>query len=336
MRQKKENSEGVNYQSNCGFDIDSEKLNFALEPQFLETLQSTQQNLVNQNDLTIVYFDLETSGFEKNADILQIAAKFEDHAFSIYVEPTKNINPAASKVTGLHQNNGVLYLRGEEVNTETLKDALNSFREFLNISSKLCLLVAHNATFDIGHLIRAIIRNSMIEEFKKIIGFSDTLSIFKKMYPARRGPGLFKLNKLAKDLLNQNGDFHEAMYDVQVLQELSSIFIAPNELINSKKSYTECLANEAKNQKANTIMPSLKILKGIVSDNMLKKIATAGIDFDMMLSASEDEENLSLVQLLSECNDLNKPRVTKDKKTLKKIEEFMKNYQRRNTKTNIN
>lgn len=44
-------------------------------------------------------------------------------------------------------------------------------------------------------------------------------------------------------------------------------------------------------------MPSLKILKGIVSDNMLKKIANAGIDFNMMLAASEDKENQRLVQL---------------------------------------
>ncbi|CAG5073037.1 Protein of unknown function, partial [Cotesia congregata] len=146
--EKKENTEGINYQSNCGFDIDSEKTNFALEPQFLETLQSTQQNLVNQEDFTIVYFDLETSGFEKNADILQIAAKFKDYSFSLYAIPTKKINPSASKVTGLHQKCGTLYLRDKEIEAITLKDALLSFQEFLNISCKPCLLVAHNAAFD--------------------------------------------------------------------------------------------------------------------------------------------------------------------------------------------
>lgn len=214
LRKKKENTEGINYQSNCGFDIDSEKNNFALEPQFLETLQSTQQNLANQEDFTIVYFDLETSGFEKNADILQIAAKFKDNSFSVYAIPTKNINPSASKVTGLHQKCGTLYLRDKEIEAITLKDALLSFQEFLNISCKPCLLVAHNAAFDTGHLIRAIIQNSMVETFKNVVGFSDTLSILKKIYPERRGPGLFKLSKLADDLLQQNGDFHEALYDV--------------------------------------------------------------------------------------------------------------------------
>ncbi|XP_048514965.1 DNA polymerase III PolC-type-like [Athalia rosae] len=321
----------MNYQSNCGFDIDSEKTNFALESQFLQTLQSNQQNLVNQEDFNIVYFDFETSGFEKNADVLQTAAKLKDYSFSVYAMPTKKINPSASKVTGLHQDCVTLHLRDKEVEAITFKDALLSFQEFLNISCKPFLLVAHNAAFDTGHLIRAIIQNSMVETFKNVVDFSDTLSILKKIYPERRGPGLFKLSKLAEDLLQQNGDFHESLDDVQVLQQLSSKFIGSEKLINSRKSYVECLVNEAKSQKADMLMPSSKILEGIVSDNMLEKIANAGIDLIMMLAASEDKENKRLVQLLSELNDLNKPRVTRDKKIPKKINDFLENYQECNT-----
>ncbi|KAH0552645.1 hypothetical protein KQX54_013719 [Cotesia glomerata] len=222
----------------------------------------------------------------------------------------------------------------EERARESCKQAAEEERQL--VIDNIINLIAHNAAFDTGHLIRAIIQNSMVETFKNVVGFTDTLSILKKIYLKRRGPGLFKLSKLAEDLLQQNGDFHEALYDVQVLQQLSSKFIGSKKLINSRKSYVECLANEAKSQKADTLMPSLKILKGIVSDNMLKKIANAGIDFNMMLAASEDKENQRLVQLLSELNDFNKPRVTKDKKILKKINDFLENYQECNIKISIN
>ncbi|KAK0170513.1 hypothetical protein PV328_008351 [Microctonus aethiopoides] len=270
----------------------------------------------------------ETSGFGKNAEILQIAAKFDDNAFSVYAKPTKKICYSASKITGLHEINGSLYLRGKEVNAMLLKDALFSFQEFLNISGQPCLLVAHNATFDAGHLITAIINYSTIEEFQNIVGFTDTLLILKQMYPERCGPGLFKLNKLAEDFLSQTGDFHDALYDVEILQQLSLQFITPENLIKYKKSYVQYLGNEARSQKATSLMPSLKLLQGVVSDSMQKKMANAGIDFNMMLVASKDQENETLVQLLSGLNDMNKPRVTKDKKILKNIEDFFKNYEK--------
>lgn len=44
-------------------------------------------------------------------------------------------------------------------------------------------------------------------------------------------------------------------------------------------------------------------------------MANAGIDFNVMLVTSKDQENETLVQLLSGLNDMNKPRVIEDKKS---------------------
>lgn len=63
------------------FDIDVEKPNIIVESWILQELDIGKSNFKNCNDFAIVYFDLKTCGFEKNADILQIAAKFDDHTF---------------------------------------------------------------------------------------------------------------------------------------------------------------------------------------------------------------------------------------------------------------
>lgn len=124
----------------------------------------------------------------------------------------------------------------------------------------------------------------MIDEFKNIVGFIDTtLSILKKFYLQRRGPELFKFNKLPEDSFNQTRDFHDASYDVQVLQQISLRFIAPDNLMKYKKSHVEYLENEARSQKASSLMASSKLLQGVVSDTMQKKMTKAGIHFYMML-----------------------------------------------------
>ena len=56
-----------------------------------------------------------------------------------------------------------------------------------------CLLVAHNASFDTPRLLRLISKHGMINEFRVIVGFADTLVIFKKVLSDRKGPGKFKL-----------------------------------------------------------------------------------------------------------------------------------------------
>jgi len=189
LRKKNESSEGVQYQSNCGFTENNEDLNIFHETQ----LADLPTILLSADTCTIVYFDLETSGFHTYDEILQIAAKCEDRTFCVYVNPTKDINAYAFSHTGLQNIAGELFLHGKKVLSVPLKNALDAFQQFLNLFSKPCLLVAHNAGFDTTHLLRAILKHSMIADFKIIAGFSDTLELFKKHFPKRKGEGKFKL-----------------------------------------------------------------------------------------------------------------------------------------------
>jgi len=57
------------------------------------TLQNNLNIGIRNSDdnLAIVYFDLETFSFNKNANILQLAAKCEDSVFPVHINPTQKI-----------------------------------------------------------------------------------------------------------------------------------------------------------------------------------------------------------------------------------------------------
>ena len=65
--------------------------------------------------ITVLYYDLETGGLKKDAEVLQVsisAASSSDHPseISLYVLPTKKVDSAATKVHGL----SVSYATGQK------------------------------------------------------------------------------------------------------------------------------------------------------------------------------------------------------------------------------
>lgn len=220
-------------------------------------------------DFNVVCFDLETTGLESDAFILQISAKYEDHTFNAYVRSNKNIHPKASEINGLYQYDGELYLRDEALQTFKISRALQLFRNFLNEYSpeKKVLLVAHNATFDESRLTRAIVNNDMILDFKMIAGFSDTYALLKKKYPDRKGQDQLKLQTLAIDFLQMqnSSEFHNSVYDVKVLQNLVSKLDLKHELLNEYKTFDQCCQE-------------------FLQKNNKKKLALQKINFDLPLS----------------------------------------------------
>ncbi|XP_077265901.1 uncharacterized protein LOC143899465 isoform X3 [Temnothorax americanus] len=120
------------------------------------------QNIQNLTEITdfsqcnIVVFDLETAGFAKSDEILQIAAYVENETFSVYISPTQLISKTATAVTGLHAMSGELYLHGTKMISTSATDAVNQFISFLRKYDQ-CLLIAHNCfKFDAPRLIKLI------------------------------------------------------------------------------------------------------------------------------------------------------------------------------------
>ncbi|KAK0071574.1 hypothetical protein PV325_012655, partial [Microctonus aethiopoides] len=304
-RQNKERQEGVQYQSNCGLSMNVNLSDAIINPKTL--CSNLRDILISSGNCSFVYFDIETSGFSNSADILQIAAKFKNKTFNVYIKPTQPIDYQAFKVTGLENIKGDLYLYGKPLKAIALKEALISLLEFLNFSSKPCILIAHNARFDSSHLLRAIISLSMVEEFQKIAGFTDTLGLLKKRFSDRKGPNLFKLQRLAQDFLQvqPSGKFHEAIYDVEILEKLSDAYLNKVDLIENCVVYKVSVMKKI-------ILPSLEPLKSIISDRITERIASEGITFENLQNTHEKFGTEGIKQLLSTRNDNGKPRITKD------------------------
>ena len=75
LRKVTERAEGTMYKSNCGID-EAIKSNISQDSGEKCSVESS-----------IVYFDLETTGFAKDADILQIAAVCNDNLFILFIYP---------------------------------------------------------------------------------------------------------------------------------------------------------------------------------------------------------------------------------------------------------
>ena len=143
----------------------------------------------------------------------------------MFIYPTQETNVKASDVTGFRNIGGQLFVYDQKVMSIPLKNALLAFCQFLSsVTSNPCLLVAHNASFDASHLFRAVQKCCMLQTFSFIAGYVDTLSILRKKTPERNGEGMFKLETLARDFLHivSNDNFHEGLYDVEILEKITS------------------------------------------------------------------------------------------------------------------
>jgi len=129
---------------------------------------------VDNKQCKIIFFDLETSGFETDCNILQIAAICEKNEFSVYAVPIQPISNSASKSHNLYRVGEDLFLKDVKVDAIELCDTLISFSQFLNTQSFACILVAHNAYFDKSRLINAIIKNNLMDNFNMICSFTDS------------------------------------------------------------------------------------------------------------------------------------------------------------------
>ncbi|CAC5362774.1 unnamed protein product [Mytilus coruscus] len=70
---------------------------------------------VSLKDEIFVYFDLETTGFGTDCDIIQIAAAYDNQNFNRYMVPVQRISPSASRFS---KSGLILYKNGEIMQTD--------------------------------------------------------------------------------------------------------------------------------------------------------------------------------------------------------------------------
>ncbi|KAF2904030.1 hypothetical protein ILUMI_02127 [Ignelater luminosus] len=153
----------------------------------------------------------------------------------------------------------------------------------------------------------------MMEQFKKtVVGFADTLTIFKNFLTKRQEQKQsFKVEDLARDFLGPEftEGLHNAAQDIKILSTLIDKINVPNDkIISMAKSTPFILADRALK----------KYFKGAVTLVIASKIALGRINLTTLKKAFQLGGYDSVKMLLAE-NINNKPRVTKNEKTIKAI-----------------
>lgn len=168
---------------------------------------------VKLSDATYVVFDVETTGLSAVYDtIIELSAvkmykgnvidKFEE-----FIDPGHPLSKTTTELTGITDS----MVRGSKSEEEVLK----LFRQF----SEGTILVAHNATFDMGFLNTGYRRHNIEEASNPVI---DTLELSRLLYPTMKN---HRLNTLAKKFKVNLEHHHRAIYDAEATGHLCWIFL---------------------------------------------------------------------------------------------------------------
>ncbi|MFS9375241.1 PolC-type DNA polymerase III [Streptococcus infantis] len=165
------------------------------------------------SEATYVVFDVETTGLSAiYNDLIQVAAS-KMHKGNIIAEFDEFINPGHPLSAFTTELTGIT---DEHVkNAKPLVQVLKEFQEFC----KDTVLVAHNATFDVGFMNANYERHGLPKITQPVI---DTLEFARNLYPEYKRHGLGPLTKRFGVALEHH---HMANYDAEATGRLLFIFI---------------------------------------------------------------------------------------------------------------
>ena len=161
-----------------------------------------------------IFLDTETTGLYANQGhrIIEIAAieiinrRPTNNSFHFYVNPDREIDPAAQEVHGITLD----FLQDKPRFTEIASDFIKFVKD--------ATLIIHNAPFDIGfiNMELGLIEKPPIEEVVENV--IDTLKMAKDMRPGQRN----SLDALCRfyNIDNSHRSLHGALLDAQLLAEV--------------------------------------------------------------------------------------------------------------------
>jgi len=191
------------------------------------------QQVIKEEDL--IFFDLETGGMGSKSDILQVGAiNHLGKQFNMYATPTQPINGMASRVHHITYKDNQMFYRKNPVKHRPILEVLLQFIDYLNqTKSNNIVFVAHNANFDRRFLIEKFIEFNLQGRVNaKVIGFLDTLPLFKQLIPCM--PTYKQDALILYHFPHTKTDFHNAITDVIYLKKLFNT-VALNQMKNEFK-----------------------------------------------------------------------------------------------------
>lgn len=310
--------------------------------QSCETPKASTSMVSNKDGYLFVVFDTETTGLDRNSELLQISCASHDGSatFSTYLLPQeRTIADSATKVHGIsvQYRNGskVLVKRGKQLTAASQTQGLTDFCSFLHQQHKgscLLVLIAHNGDrFDFPILLNALTRNSLLDNFLSTeIMLLESLKLISVEMKQKSSPLKSCKSKSLSDLygffLHDKFDAHDAQEDVAALADIlfrSNLKLSVESLVAGSISGVEFVqgmqsALEAKSRKST-------LQRMPISEGMKDKLGKAGFDLKVMEEIYEKggARGLLVMLALPETYDQigynNKPRVTKNLKVFTKI-----------------
>lgn len=188
---------------------------FGLEANIVEDSVPITYNEVSMDlhEATYVVFDVETTGLSAvNNSLIQIAASKMHKGniieqFDEFIDPGHPLSQFTTDLTGITDQ----HVKG----SKPLLQVLEEFQEFC----KDTVLVAHNATFDVGFMNANYERHNLPLITQPVI---DTLEFARNLYPEYKRHGLGPLTKRFQVALDHH---HMANYDAEATGRLLFIFI---------------------------------------------------------------------------------------------------------------
>lgn len=168
---------------------------------------------MNLSEATYVVFDVETTGLSAiYNDLIQVAASkmYKGNIiaeFDEFINPGHPLSAFTTELTGITDDH--------VKNAKPLVQVLKEFQEFC----KDTVLVAHNASFDVGFMNANYERHGLPKITQPVI---DTLEFARNLYPGYKRHGLGPLTKRFGVALEHH---HMANYDAEATGRLLFIFI---------------------------------------------------------------------------------------------------------------
>ena len=221
-------------------------------------------------EATYVVFDVETTGLSAvHNDLIQIAASKMHKGniieqFDEFIDPGYPLSAFTTELTGITDN----HVKG----AKPLLQVLQEFQDFCQGT----VLVAHNATFDVGFMNANYERNQLPTISQPVI---DTLEFARNLYPEYKRHGLGPLTKRFGVALDHH---HMANYDAEATGRLLFIFIKDvfdkHGLTNLEQLNTE-LVSEDSYKKSRVKHATLYVQNQTGLKNIFKLVSLSNVSY---------------------------------------------------------
>lgn len=245
---------------------------FGLEANIVEDKVPISYDPVDMDlhEATYVVFDVETTGLSAmNNDLIQIAASkmFKGNIveqFDEFIDPGHPLSAFTTELTGITDK----HLQG----AKPLVTVLKAFQDFCKDS----ILVAHNASFDVGFMNANYERHDLPKITQPVI---DTLEFARNLYPEYKRHGLGPLTKRFQVSLDHH---HMANYDAEATGRLLFIFLRDAREKHGIKNLLQLntdLVAEDSYKKARIKHATIYVQNQVGLKNMFKLVSLSNIKY---------------------------------------------------------